>query len=108
MSDTDPICAVCKLELSYVAHFDDTLYNFHEFVSKASVLRIGDMLYGFCNGFFGRDSYGDKRVEAIGSDWVVARDERGRAEFAYPVDNVDYLSRFRNPEPDDEPVVTPY
>ena len=38
------------------------------------VLRVGDTLYGFCNGYFGRDSYADKQVEAIGSDWVVARE----------------------------------
>lgn len=36
-------------------------------------LRVGDILYGFCGGEFGRDSYGDKRVEAIGADWVVVR-----------------------------------
>lgn len=37
------------------------------------MLRVGDKLYGFCGGAFGRDSHDDKRVEAIGSDWVVAR-----------------------------------
>lgn len=31
-------------------------------------------MLGFCGGAFGRDEYGDKRVEAIGRDWVVARD----------------------------------
>jgi hypothetical protein len=36
-------------------------------------LRVGDVLYGFCNGYFGRDSHDDKRVEAIGGDWVIAR-----------------------------------
>lgn len=36
-------------------------------------LRVGDVLDGFCGGVFGRDSYEDKRVEAIGTDWVVAR-----------------------------------
>ena len=35
---------------------------------------IGRLLYGFCNGFFGRDSYGTKRIEAEGVDWIVARD----------------------------------
>jgi hypothetical protein len=40
-------------------------------------LRAGDTLGGFCNGAFGRDSYGDKRVEAIGPDWVVARETEG-------------------------------
>jgi len=36
-------------------------------------LRVGDMLYGFCGGAFGRDDYDDKQVEAVGTDWVVAR-----------------------------------
>lgn len=42
-----------------------------------TTLRVGDPLYGYCGGWFGRDSYEDKRVEAIGSDWVVARSEYG-------------------------------
>lgn len=42
-----------------------------------NVLRVGAMLYGFCGGHFGRDSYYDKRVEAIGADWVVARTNSG-------------------------------
>jgi hypothetical protein len=37
------------------------------------MLRIGAILYGFCGGYFGRDCYEDKRIEAIGVDWVVAR-----------------------------------
>lgn len=42
----------------------------------------GETLYGFCNGYFGRDSYADKRVEAAGVDWVVCRDEEGNVHFA--------------------------
>ena len=38
-------------------------------------LRVGDVLEGFCGGAFGRDCYEDKRVEAIGTDWVVVRTE---------------------------------
>ena len=34
---------------------------------------IGEILYGFCNGYFG-DNYEDKFVIATGSDWVVCRD----------------------------------
>lgn len=45
--------------------------------TPAGPLRVGQVLYGYCNGKFGRDSYGDKRVEAIGADWVVVR-ESGR------------------------------
>lgn len=45
-------------------------------------LRVGDVLYGFCGGAFGRDSYADKRVEAIGADWVVVREDNGAVGFA--------------------------
>ena len=44
-------------------------------------LRVGDKLYGYCGGEFGRDSYSTKTVEAIGSDWVVAREEEGPIVF---------------------------
>ncbi len=65
-------------------------------VDDASPLRVGDPLYGFCGGFFGRDGYGDKRVEAIGSDWVVARGENGTAWFADgPPER---LREYRTPE----------
>lgn len=37
-------------------------------------LRVGAVFRGFCHGAFGRDSYDDKRVEAIGHDWVVVRE----------------------------------
>lgn len=34
---------------------------------------VGTKLYGFCDKYFGRDSWGDKRIEAIGVDWIVTR-----------------------------------
>ena len=37
------------------------------------MIMVGDILKGFCGGHFGRDSYEDKRVEGVGTDWVVAR-----------------------------------
>lgn len=42
--------------------------------SPAKPLRVGTLLYGYCGGYFGRGSYGLKRIEAIGADWVVARE----------------------------------
>ena len=47
-------------------------------------LRVNDVLHGFCNGKFGRDSYEDKRVEAIGHglDWVVVRELGGTLQSA--------------------------
>lgn len=47
----------------------------------SEVLRPGQVLYGYCGGHFGRDSYDDKRVEAIGADWVVVREENGQPGF---------------------------
>lgn len=37
------------------------------------MIAIGTVLHGFCAGYFGRDNYENKRVEAFGADWVVAR-----------------------------------
>ncbi len=34
---------------------------------------IGDIIHGFCGGYFGRDSYSCKKVEYIGHDYIVFR-----------------------------------
>lgn len=44
---------------------------------------IGRLLYGYCEGYFGRESYQDKRIEAEGYDWIVVRDDLGRVDFAW-------------------------
>lgn len=43
---------------------------------------LGVVLYGFCNGYFGRDSYDDKLIVGIGSDWVVVSYDDGSKGFA--------------------------
>ena len=42
---------------------------------------IGKILKGFCNGYFGRDSYSNKRIEAEGIDWIVVRYDSGDVAF---------------------------
>lgn len=37
------------------------------------MLAVGTLLYGYCGGFFGRNSYDTKRIEAFGADWIVVR-----------------------------------
>lgn len=37
-------------------------------------LAVGDVIHGFAYGAFGRDHYDCVRVEAVGPDWIVARD----------------------------------
>ncbi|WP_432077841.1 hypothetical protein [Streptomyces sp. YPW6] len=35
---------------------------------------MGDIIHGFAHGAFGRDHYHCVRIEAVGADWIVARD----------------------------------
>lgn len=37
-------------------------------------LTVGDVIHGFAGGAFGRDHYDCVRIEAVGPDWIVARD----------------------------------
>lgn len=39
------------------------------------MIYVGTILDGYCNGYFGRDSYGEKKIEAVGADWIVVREE---------------------------------
>lgn len=43
---------------------------------------VGVELYGYCNGYFGRDSYSDKVIEAAGKDWIVVRESNGTPNMA--------------------------
>lgn len=57
---------------------------------------VGTVLYGHCGGYFGH-SYGEKkRLEAIGPDWVVAREDDGYPAFARV--DPDKLEEFTEPE----------
>jgi len=44
-------------------------------------VKVGSVLHGYCGGYFGRDSYDHKRVEATGKGWLVVRNEQGEPEF---------------------------
>ena len=49
----------------------------------ARPLAVGDVIHGFAYGAFGRDHYDCVRIEAVGPDWLVARDpDNGRLVFA--------------------------
>ena len=62
-------------------------------------LFIGTILYGYCNGYFGK-SYNDKRIEAIGCDWVVVRSEDGYAlfgDFKDTEEMIEKIDQWSNP-----------
>jgi len=54
-------------------------------------LQIGQKLYGYCGGVFGRDSYANKRIEALGIDWVVVREENGKPNFVVGQEAIEFL-----------------
>jgi hypothetical protein len=39
-------------------------------------LAVGDIIHGHASGAFGRDHHDCVRIEAVGPDWIVARDPR--------------------------------
>ncbi|MFI9154522.1 hypothetical protein [Streptomyces sp. NPDC053367] len=41
-------------------------------------LAIGDIVHGHASGAFGRDHYDCVRIEAVGPDWIVARNPHER------------------------------
>lgn len=57
------------------------------------MLRVGQELKSYCNGYFGRDFYGG-RIEALGWDWVVARSENGYPALAYFEGGIDTHEKF--------------
>jgi len=62
----------------------------------------GLKLYGYCDGYFGRDSYGEKRIEGYGSDWIVAREKYSEiplmADFQSYNEMCKYLDDWSKPE----------
>lgn len=64
------------------------------------MITVGTKLYGYCRGSFDRDSYQDKRVEAIGADWCVAREiDSGRVVFTTG-DVQEFLLEFTIEQPE--------
>lgn len=44
-------------------------------IQARNLLKPGMMLYGYCGGDFGRDSYGDKKIIAVYEDHLVVEEE---------------------------------
>lgn len=70
---------------------------------------VGRVLYGNCEGVFGRDSYATKRIEAEGFDWIVVRDiqetapgyvQADFAAFSDPTEKARFVAK-NSERPDD-------
>ena len=68
-----------------------------EDLPAATGLQVGSILYGFAGGCFGRDSFNDRQVEALGPDWAVARDTVTGEPMTYTGD-LDFLAEYTNPK----------
>jgi hypothetical protein len=73
--------------------------------SRITTRHVGRTLYGYCGGFFGRDSYDDKTIIAVGEDFVTVREETSRglvrtAQSGDGWDVHDALFEYLQPEPD--------
>lgn len=45
--------------------------------------RIGQKIYSVCEGYFGRNNWQEKRIEAFGEDWIIVRDSHGQPDAAF-------------------------
>jgi hypothetical protein len=50
-------------------------------IASLNPAKVGMVLYGYCNGFFGRESYLPKTIEAVGRDWILVRHDDGKVDF---------------------------
>lgn len=73
------------------------------------MLQVGQVLHGYCGGYFGRDSYECRRVEAVGFDWVVCRrvERPGVPEFADGIGIHEALQEYQKPTTDCGCNITP-
>lgn len=71
-------------------------------------LAPGNVIHGFAQGAFGRDHYPCVRIEAVGPDWIVARnpdrDDEGGPSFASGRQSLELCQQARDePCPNDSP-----
>ena len=59
-------------------------------------------IYGYCEGYFGRDHYWDGYIEAEGRDWVVVREIGGEEVDFVSFDNyeekLEKIKKWGNPK----------
>ena len=64
--------------------------------------QIGQQLYGYCGGIFGRDFWGPATVEVANYDYVVVRDSSGILSFDCTYDRSEYLFDIKWTIPEEE------
>ena len=87
-------------------HFRDVILRQKGYTSAQSKAKaqitLGVSLYGYCCGYFGRDSYDVKTVVSVVGDTIVAVDDRGRTVTSHPITDWVDLIRSSNAALDEE------
>lgn len=64
--------------------------EFRETTRGRNLLKTGVIIQGFCNGYFGRDSYEDKKILSWGEEddriWIVAIEDDLHRSFVVASD----------------------
>lgn len=60
--------------------------NDEQLLARALVT-AGSYLYGYCCGYFGRDSYGTKKVIKVGKDAVTVQNDDGSYQDSYRIND---------------------
>jgi hypothetical protein len=65
------------------------------------VIAVGEVIHGFCGGLYGRESFGCRRVEAVGADWVLTRTLdptfwQPEIEVVFGVENLRHLEAVKD------------
>lgn len=66
-------------------------------MNMLKIFSVGDEIFGFCNGFFGRDDYADKICVLVSSKYAVFEYEDNTATILhFEKDIVDFVTQWKN------------
>lgn len=79
----DASCRLCsEFQVLSQDQGKEVIESLQKVVEPKRFVAVGNTLVGYCEGYFGRDSYEDKRIINLGPDWIVAVDEKGNLHTA--------------------------
>lgn len=70
-------------------------------MQMGQIFNIGDVIGNYCNGYFGRDDYADKRCVMIKAKYAVFEYEDGRAVILNYEEGLEDVAKTANWSNDD-------
>lgn len=71
-------------------------------MNMLQLFKVGDQIYGFCNGYFGRDDYEDKTCVMVTPHYAVFQYESGRSSVLNYTSSINKhtVDSWKNPDTD--------